>query len=144
MKIKTINSLPNGFDELINMSAQEEFDFLSKMKRSWESNENCFNKPGESLYGIFEEKVVIAICGRNIDPYLDDDSVGRVRHLYVNKEYRRRGLARLLVERVIEDGQKYFSSIRLRTHNSQACDFYKSLGFNEVIDDEFATHVWKY
>ena len=32
---------------------------------------------------VLSEGRLVGVCGLNVDPYLDDPSVGRVRHLYV-------------------------------------------------------------
>ena len=43
------------------------------------------------------EESLIGIAGLNRDPYLSDKNIGRVRHLYISKAFRRNGYARLLM-----------------------------------------------
>jgi N-acetylglutamate synthase-like GNAT family acetyltransferase len=80
------------------------------------------------------------MCGLNVDPYVDDSTVGRLRHLYVHPDHRRRGVAAALVDRCLVDAGETFARVRLRTSSPVADAFYRSIGF-EAIDDEDATHA---
>jgi GNAT superfamily N-acetyltransferase len=74
----------------------------------------------------------------NRDPYVDDASVGRIRHVYVLERERRRGVARALVERLLAHAAGRFRVVRLST--GEAASFYESLGFARV-EGEHVTHV---
>ncbi len=84
---------------------------------------------------------IIGICGLNIDPYANSQSIGRVRHLYVMVEYRRRGIGRALVERVIDEARLNFNRLHLRTHSDVADKFYRAIGFTPYDGDEYCTHI---
>ena len=118
MKLLEISNIPPGFDDLVKESLNEGFKFLAKAKSSWESGANRFDKTGEIFYGAFDENKVVAVCGLNIDPYTNKSSIGRVRHLYVLPVYRRKGIAKLLVDKILEFGKESFEILRLRTHSS--------------------------
>ena len=68
--------------------------------------------------------------GLSIDPYLDDDSAARLRHVYVRSEYRRRGLAVTIVDRCLAQAGTAgsFNRVRLRTFNPAAAALYEALG----------------
>jgi len=143
MTIQLITELPNDFSVLESESKRDGFRFLEKMRLEWDSGKDRFNKTGEALYGIFADGRLVAIGGVNLDPYATEPSIGRVRHLYVLKEYRKQGLGATLVKKILENGSKYFSRVRLRTDTVAAAKFYENFGF-ETVTDESASHQWVY
>lgn len=143
MTVTLIKELPFDFNNLETEIETEGFNFLTKMRLEWFSNKNRFNKTGEALYGVFDKDKLIAIGGINLDPYIQESKVGRVRHIYVLKDYRRMGLGALLVKEIINLGGNYFTKLRLRTDTVPASLFYESLGF-QIVSEESATHIWIY
>ncbi len=143
MQIKLLTDLPDDFLILESESKIEGFRFLEKMKTEWASGKNRFNKTGEALYGIFENDKLVGIGGINIDPYLNEQSIGRVRHLYILKDYRKYGLGSRLVKIILDNGSKSFLKVRLKTDTLVASKFYEKLGF-EVVEGESASHQWIY
>jgi GNAT superfamily N-acetyltransferase len=83
---------------------------------------------------------LVGLCGRNIDPYLSDPKIGRVRHLYVARDARRCGVGRLLVGAIIRGARGHFRLLTLRTDDPQAAAFYRALGFREWTEGSTATH----
>ncbi|PGV60307.1 GNAT family N-acetyltransferase [Bacillus cereus] len=90
---------------------------------------NTFNKTGECLYGIFQGGRLIGIGGINENLYTEDNKIGRLRRFYIAKEYRRKGLGRLLLVRILSDAKKYFTIVVLNTDTEQGDKFYTSSGF---------------
>ena len=80
------------------------------------------------------------MCGLNVDPYIDDAGVGRVRHLYVLTAWRRLGVGRELVEQVIRAARGRFTTLRLSTSNPAAARLYEALGFHPA-ERAHCTHV---
>ncbi|KAA3604059.1 MAG: GNAT family N-acetyltransferase [Calditrichaeota bacterium] len=107
----------------------EGHNFVQRTILEWKSGKNDFSKKGEILFGIFDSDLCIGIGGLNIDPYVNDEKLGRVRHLYISKKYRRMGLATRLLEKIISFAQNHFTRLRLYTDNPSAALFYESLGF---------------
>jgi GNAT superfamily N-acetyltransferase len=131
-------------DELLPLLEESKrigFRFVERLIAEWESGENRFDKDGEALFIARDDKKIVGICGINIDPYLDDPQVGRVRHLYVIAEERRKGVGRELVQRVFEEARKHFLYLRLRAANEDSYRFYSALGFSSVYGDKNCTHV---
>jgi GNAT superfamily N-acetyltransferase len=122
-------------------SEREGWRFVRRLVDEWECGANRFDRPGEILFVARTGDSIIGICGLNIDPYLADDSVGRVRHLYVLRGNRRHGIGRRLVECVIEAAEPRFRMLRTRTENPDAARFYERLGFQRVNDIEHCTHI---
>ena len=88
MKIFQLLDLPNEFDQLVDEASSDGHRFLEKMREEWANGTNRFNRENEILFGIKSANRLIAIGGLNIDPYIADPSIGRVRHVYVSKEFR--------------------------------------------------------
>ena len=80
------------------------------------------------------------MCGVNVDPYVDDLTIGRLRHLYVHPASRSMGLAVALVDVVLAHATNHFAIIRLQTPNAAADRFYDRYGFARS-DSPTASHV---
>jgi GNAT superfamily N-acetyltransferase len=75
-----------------------------------------------------------------MDFHVFGEGFGRLRRLYVLKEYRRSGAGRSLTETIISGAKSHFRAIVLKTDNPEADKFYISLGFTACIDAEHSTH----
>src|SRR5262245_61334172 len=85
-------------EPLLRESREQGFKFLDTLVRDYVSGANRFELPGEALFGIYDESGLLAVGGLNLDPFLHDLHVGRVRHVYVAGAYRRQGLGRMLMQ----------------------------------------------
>lgn len=130
--------LPADLTELIAESRKEGFDFLARLVRDWDSGQNRFDSEGEALFLARFNGRLVGLCGLNRDPYLNDDQVARLRHLYVRRDSRRKGVGSKLVIRTLELAKQHFQRVRLRTETAFA--FYESAGFYET-NEEDATHA---
>lgn len=143
--IAAIDPSMAGFDALCAESQREGQRMLVRLRDNWQSGANRFALTGEMLNGAFllqqgsDERQLVGICGRNIDPFADSPRIGRVRHLFVTRELRRQGVGQLLMTHLLADAPNYFDL--LNTHAPQSADaFYRSLGFVPVADDAHVTH----
>ena len=141
-KVKQIKNL--SYDDsylLVKESKEDGFRFLERLVDDYKNGTNNFNKPGESLYGVFnKEDVLIAIGGLNIDPFSNEQKMGRLRRFYVSKDYRRNGLGRLLLKKIICDAKNYYKVLVLHTDTEQADKFYNSFGFLKENTYPKSTH----
>jgi GNAT superfamily N-acetyltransferase len=140
--VTAVVELPGAFERLAAASEREGFEFVRRLEREWRSGANRFDRPGEVLLAAFLGSELGAIGGLNQDPYLSDPSVGRVRHVYVAPERRDAGVGSALVRAIMAAGLTTFSSIRLRTANARSNVFYERLGFERLLNDPTATHVY--
>jgi N-acetylglutamate synthase-like GNAT family acetyltransferase len=113
---------------------------VSRLIREWRDGRNRFSEPGERIYVAKRGERVCGVCGLNRDPYANDDSVGRVRRLYVSVKDRRAGVAKALVERLMADARGIYTTVRLRAHTAEAAAFYEAIGFARVVGDADCTH----
>jgi len=139
VELREVAGLPAGFARLRDASLAEGFQMLVRLEQRY-GEARGFDAPGEGLFAASEAGRLLGVAGLCVDPYLDDPSVGRVRHVYVEPRARRRGLGRALVERVVERAAGAFTRLRLRTDTPEADRFYRALGF-APSDEPDATHV---
>lgn len=125
---------------LADDALQDNYRFVRRTIAQWHSNENRFDKDNEFLLGIKVNNEVIAIGGLNIDPYLSNPDIGRIRHVYVHRNHRGKGLGKLLLKSILERGVDSFEYLRLSTNNEIAANLYESLGFIKE-DGVKCTHI---
>lgn len=144
MNIKRIDSLSEvDIEPIIKDSIEDGHNFLVRLQCEYMNETNCFDKEGEVLFVVMLNEQVIGIGGLNQDPYIKDKDVGRVRHLYVMKKYRIKGIGNVLLEQMVNEGRKHFKTIRLRTNNSIADNMYCNFGFIKD-NDEYSTHYMNF
>ena len=140
----TIAIVDLGFDEaalapLIAEGAAGDGPFLVRLRDEWRSGACRFDRPGEFLLGAFEGPRLVGVAGVSLDPYAPADGLGRVRHVYVLKSHRRRGIGRSLMTAILARSRKRFSTLRLRTQRAEAARLYEGMGFVGT-DAEGETH----
>ncbi|MCI0360844.1 MAG: GNAT family N-acetyltransferase [Planctomycetaceae bacterium] len=141
MRIVRLSSIVSAdLSDLLLESQTQGFGFVQRLVLEWELGTNRFECAGEALFAAQQDGVTVGVCGLNIDPYANDPSLGRVRHLYVLASLRRRGIGRALVEHVIATAKQTFNTLRLRTKSPTAAAFYEALGFEPCPDDAACTH----
>lgn len=132
----------SDISELITASSAENFRHIQRLWEDFKSGKNRFDKLGEMLLLAKIGEKVVGVCGLNRYDYYGGN-VARLRRMYVLKEFRRIGIARKLTEEIIKNARRNFDTIVLKTDNTDAFAFYKSLGFEEISGDEFVMHILK-
>ena len=139
---RRISTLPPDIEALRRKASAEGHDLVSRLVGEWTAGINRFDREGEALVEVRCGHELSAIGGLNIDPYLADPSVGRIRHVYVDPERRRAGVGRLLIETLVDLADGRFERVRLRSVRAGGPPFYESLGFVPT-DEAEATHlIW--
>lgn len=138
--VKRITVLPPDLGELVQQSEAEGFAFVRRLESEWNNDSNHFDRVGEFLLAAYLNNKVVGICGLNIDPYVTDPHIARLRHLYVSPAHRSDGLGSILVRQCLENLNPTFKKLRLRVPDRATGKFYEKLGF-VAIDDATATHV---
>jgi GNAT superfamily N-acetyltransferase len=129
-----------SLDGLIAESRAQGFRFLRRLADEWRAGTNRFDAPGEALFVATCDGRVVGVCGLNADPYAADARTGRVRHLYVAAHYRRAGVGRALIARVVAAANRSFTRLTLRTDTLAGDAFYRALGFQRAEGVVGATH----
>ena len=141
LNIRTLTHLPLAdLTPLLEESRSQGFEFLDRLVAEYQNGTNRFNQPGEALFGVYANAEMVVVGGLNVDPYLAEKHTGRVRHVYVLSSWRRQGVGSLLMQEIIQQAQKHFRRLTLRTFSGQASQFYLSLGFKTAPGDKNVTH----
>jgi GNAT superfamily N-acetyltransferase len=140
INIKEIDLNKTEITDLVNESLSEGHRHINRLLEDYRSGTNRFDEEGEALFAAYLKDRIIGICGLNKDPYLNDRSIGRVRRLYVLKEYRQHGVGRRLMEAVIQEAKRHYTVILLNTDNPVADKFYRSIGFSDHLTYSNCTH----
>lgn len=127
-------------EELSQNALEDGYRIVRKTIDQWIDGSNRFSDKREVLYGIKDKDKFIAIGGFNVDPYIMDDDVGRVRHIYVHTDYRNQGIATFLFQKIMNEKAHFFKVVRLSTKNEAAMELYESYGFRKVVEFK-ATHI---
>jgi GNAT superfamily N-acetyltransferase len=138
-----IQTLPtSALASLLAASAAEGFRFVERFAREWEEGKTRFDRPGELFLAAYDGAgaSVIAIGGVTADPYTGDPTLGRLRHLYVRPDARRRGIGSQLVQALERDAQGNYRALVLRTDTATAARFYEELGYTPLPSGGTATH----
>ncbi len=98
-------------DPLLTQASSEGFRHVERLRDDWLSGRNRFDGPGEAFFVASVDGRMVGVCGLNVDPYVNDPSVGRVRRLYVAPDARRRGAGRALVAAVIGEARVSFRKV---------------------------------
>ncbi|TXK85850.1 GNAT family N-acetyltransferase [Paenibacillus sp. N3.4] len=138
--ILKVKLLPNELHQLVEESINDGFRHLIRLVNEFQAGTNRFDKQGEALFIAYAGNQIVGICGLNQDPNSQEGSTGRVRRLYVSKDFRGLGIGRLLIGEVIKEARIYYRTLVLRTDNPIADKFYCSLGFEVSAKDVYITH----
>jgi N-acetylglutamate synthase-like GNAT family acetyltransferase len=113
---------------------------LDRLVSDWHSGLNRFDRTGEQFLLAFAGNRVVGVGGLNHDPYVESAEIGRLRHLYVLNDWRRKGVGRALVERLLQSARGTFTIVRTRARTKEASVFYDLCGFSGIHDDA-ASHA---
>lgn len=144
LHISHLDLTKNDIDLLLEESISEGYRHLQRLVKEYKEGVNRFDRPGEALYSVSLNEEIVAVCGLNIDPYSTSLEIGRIRRLYVLKRYRRSGLAKKLMEVVIEQARNNFKVLVLFTDNPVAEQFYSGIGFTASSSYPKSTHYFEF
>lgn len=141
MNIQFANITPDstGFAELRSQSMDEGLNMLRRLEDNWLSGKNRFDRPGEQLLGAYTDGLIVGVCGLNIDPFTQAADTGRLRHLYVDKGWRRDRVGSGLLSEILKDAGLWFDFINTNAPSS-AFTFYERAGFVALSGMDKVTH----
>jgi len=140
-EFQRILTLPvDALDPLLVASTDEGFRFVERLLREWEEGKMRFDRSGELLLAAYHDASIVAIGGLTADPYTGAPTLGRLRHIYVRPDARRRGIGRRLVQALEQSAQHTYRGLVLRTDRSGAARFYELLGYTPLPTGGTATH----
>ncbi len=141
VKVALAATLPNELTYLARTAQLEGFTMVERLIENYHAGKNRFDRRGEALFLVHDGSQLIGAGGVNIDPYFADDELGRVRHLYIEPESRRRGIGRMLMQHIEQHASSYFKQLQLFTPTVAAAIFYEHLGYMPVSHLPRVSHV---
>jgi GNAT superfamily N-acetyltransferase len=126
----------NDLQPLLQEAEAEGFRFLKRLRDDWASGANRFDRDGESLYGYYVDRRLVAIGGIT----RQSPGCGRLRRFYVAKDFRRRGVGRVLVSHILAHATQFFDEAVLHTETASADAFYRATGFSRLAESNDITH----
>jgi GNAT superfamily N-acetyltransferase len=140
LSVRAVSFPCAGFEPLRREAELEGFRFFERLVSDWESGRNRFEEPGECFVGGYVGGHLVAVGGLNRDPFIDPHRIGRLRHLFVSRRYRRQGVGSAIVDHLLRQARSHFAELHLRTESTHAASFYVRLGFRAVIHPT-ASHI---
>jgi GNAT superfamily N-acetyltransferase len=125
---------------LVAESVEEGLRFLGRLQPEYASGQARFDAEGETFLGAFADAALIGVGGLTRDVYGAEPHTGRLRHLYVRRDWRRRGIGRVLVAELELRARAHFTALVLRTDTTAAAQFYRALGYEQIAVPSTATH----
>ena len=140
----TENDLPSLIELYIQLSENNKNVALEKSKNVW-INEIEKN-PNIKYFGAVENGKVVSTCYCVIIPNLTSacKAVCFVENVVTDKNYRKRGLGRKVIEKAIETAKKnncYKIILMSGIARKEAHEFYKNLGFNGETKKAFDMRI---
>ena len=117
---------------------------LDRLVERFRAGTNRFDLAGEALFGVERSGALVGIGGLNIDPYFEDPTVGRVRHLYVHPDVRATGVGRKLMQAIETHAKGSFLRLQLFTPEKAAGEFYEALGFELLQGVHKVSHAKRF
>lgn len=140
IEVRQVTDMVLGIDVLRTEASLQGFRFMDRLVEDWRAGTNRFDAPGELLAGAFRLGQLVGVGGINIDRYVDNAAVGRIRHVYVALNARRRGVASAVVRHLLAAANGRLDCVRLRTDTADGAAFYEALGFSSCTSPS-ATHA---
>jgi GNAT superfamily N-acetyltransferase len=129
----------NQIRALAEESAAAGFRFVARFVTEIETPSFALDERRQFFLGVFVADQLVAMGGVVPDPYVDDENIGRLRHVYVALNARRLGIGRRLVAALEQRARDEFTALRLRTDTDAAAAFYEALGYRRTREPD-ATH----
>jgi GNAT superfamily N-acetyltransferase len=139
-RVSRVSALPPGFPALRDAALGEGWKILRVLEEDWAGGALRFDAPGEALFCARQDGVLAGMLGLSADPYSEENSVSRLRRLYVAPPHRGRGIGRELVEAAVEAARAHGSRMLRVRAPAPSWGFYEACGFLPAVMRS-ATHI---
>lgn len=138
VQIVPVADLPEGVEALCVLGEAEGFRFLRRLIDDWRCGDNRFDQEGEAFLAVWMADRLVGVAGINRD--CDDDTLGRVRRVYVHPEARSHGVGHALIGAIEQHARQHFKRLVLYTNAEPAMHFYESMGYRRIIGHPQRSH----
>jgi GNAT superfamily N-acetyltransferase len=125
------DGLPSQFETLRTQAEAEGFSFLNRLTLRW--RDGAYEGDARAtLFGGYDENVLIAIGAQTADEYDPHPDHRRLRHFYVLPSARRHGAGRVLADALAAAAFRLAPRLHLRATHTDSIAFWDSMGFTRV------------
>lgn len=137
---RVVETLPDGFDVILQAAASEGVRNMAMLAAQWASGEQRFEEP-DALFAALVDGDLAGVGGVTVERGAGEPAM-RMRRLYVLPAFRRFGVGRRLAGAMMQQG---FQAAPLLTLNAAASDaaapFWEAMGFGRTDAVAGATHA---
>ncbi|AMJ62312.1 GNAT family N-acetyltransferase [Bosea sp. PAMC 26642] len=140
--VRVTETPPEGFEDLRLEAVGEGYVFLDRLAdeiaRGDYADADC-DLP--VLFGVFADGQLVGLGALTADPYDPAPDLARLRHVYVRRDHRGRGVGRVIASALIQQGLSVASRLSLRAADPAASAFWTAQGFRPDDSDAQRTHL---
>lgn len=137
---RVVETLPDGFDVILQAAASEGVRNMAMLAAQWASGEQRFDDPG-ALFAALIDGDLAGVGGVTLEVGAGEPAM-RMRRLFVLPMFRRFGVGRRLAGAMMQQG---FQAAPLLTVNAAASEaagpFWEAMGFARTDAAPGATHA---
>jgi GNAT superfamily N-acetyltransferase len=137
--IRIGDDLPDEIAALAAEARAEGHNNMDRLIADWASGAQRFAGEGEALFAVFLEGELAGVGGVTREPTEQATPTMRARRVYVAQRSRRQGVARVLVDAIVQQGFEAADRITCNAHPSST-GFWERVGFTPVAGPGF-THI---
>ena len=126
--VRLMGPLPAGFDALAAEALSEGHRHMGRLAREWAAAPEQFH----ALLATFEDDALAGIGGITDEPEPAPEPAWRMRRLYVAKASRGRGVARTIVNALLQEALDNVRLVTAHAGGTEAAQFWEAMGFTPV------------
>lgn len=126
--VRIMGPLPRGFEALRAEAAAEGHRNLDRLAREWAAAPEQFH----ALLATFDAEAMIGIGGVTSEPEPAGEPAWRMRRLYVSEKQRGRGVARTIVNGLLQEALDNVRLVTVHAGTAGAGRFWEAMAFRPV------------
>jgi len=126
--VRVIEALPDGFAALRAEAEAEGHRHMARLAQEWADRPGLFH----ALLAAFEGGELAGIGAITDEPEAADEPAWRMRRLYVPKRARRRGVARTIVNALLQEALDNVRLVTVHAGGAEAGRFWEAMDFTPV------------
>jgi len=139
--VEIAETLPADVQVLRNATRKEGHRFIDRLCDDWLSGKNTFSKDHEILLLAYNGNSIAGVGGLTHDPVVPNAL--RMRRFYVLPQFRRMGLAKQIVDYLLERAVNSEMTVTENAGTKDAPAFWEAIGFSKCVLDD-VTHVYDF
>jgi GNAT superfamily N-acetyltransferase len=127
---RTADTLPAGFSELEADAKADGHEHMTRFAAEFTQSRAMFH----AIFACHLDGGLVGIGTITDEPASSQQSVWRMRRLYVHRKFRRRKIARAIANALLREAAGKASTVTVHAGNDDAAQFWEAMGFSRVED----------